>query len=88
MNVLSVSWTNCTATLSYRVHDIYYSSATTSLAGGAKTGLTWHLCRPPVFGLEYEMDCRAVRTERVIDPPEAWPRYLLRSCAGYDRHAE
>jgi hypothetical protein len=35
--------------------------------GAAKAGLTWHFNRPPVVGLEYEMDCRGVRIERVID---------------------
>jgi len=32
----------------------------------ARHGLTWQFCRPPVIGLEYEMDCRAVAAERVI----------------------
>ena len=31
--------------------------------GAARAGLTWHFCRPPVQGLEYEMDCRAVAVE-------------------------
>ena len=30
-------------------------------------GLTWHLCRPPIEGLEYEMDVRGVSVERVLD---------------------
>ena len=34
--------------------------------GSARAGLTWHYCRPPVTGLEYEMDCRAVTHERVL----------------------
>ena len=33
----------------------------------APGGLTWHYCRPPVVGLEYEMDCRGVAMERVIE---------------------
>ena len=34
--------------------------------GAARAGLSWHLCRPPVRHLDYEMDCRGVMTERVI----------------------
>jgi hypothetical protein len=32
----------------------------------ARAGLTWHFARPPVIELEYEMDCRGVRRERVV----------------------
>ena len=32
----------------------------------ARAGVTWHLARPPVVELEYEMDCRSVAVERVI----------------------
>ena len=32
-----------------------------------ETTLTWHFARPPVVGLEYEMDCRGVAKESVID---------------------
>jgi len=34
--------------------------------GAAHSGLTWHFCRPPVRGLEFEMDCRGVRSEQVV----------------------
>ena len=68
MNVLGVSWADCTATQIYTVHDIHpFFAEDIVRRGAAQAGLTWHLCRPPVIGLEYEMDCRAVRTERVID---------------------
>ena len=29
--------------------------------------LTWHYCRPPIAGLDYEMDLRAVSLERVLE---------------------
>ena len=35
--------------------------------GAARHGLTWHFCRPPVRGLEYEMDCRGVRPSSCRD---------------------
>jgi hypothetical protein len=34
--------------------------------GAARAGLTWHYARPPVEGLEFEMDCRSVSRERVV----------------------
>ena len=34
--------------------------------GAARHGLTWHYNRPPVIGLDYEMDCRGVAMERVV----------------------
>ena len=30
------------------------------------SSLTWHYCRPPIEGLDYEMDLRGVSLERVI----------------------
>ena len=36
--------------------------------GAAEHGLTWHFARPPVQGLDYEMDCRAVSVEHHVSP--------------------
>jgi hypothetical protein len=33
--------------------------------GAAGSGLRWHFCRPPVTGLDYEMDYRSVRVETI-----------------------
>jgi hypothetical protein len=35
--------------------------------GVLRSGLTWHFNRPPVVDLEYEMDCRKVQIERVVE---------------------
>jgi hypothetical protein len=35
--------------------------------GVFRNGLTWHFNRPPVQNLEYEMDCRRVHVERVVE---------------------
>jgi hypothetical protein len=35
--------------------------------GAARAGLTWHYCHPPVVDIEYEMDCRGVAVEHVVD---------------------
>ena len=34
--------------------------------GAAHSGLTWHFNRPPVSGLEYEMDCRRILNEEIL----------------------
>jgi hypothetical protein len=49
------------------VHDLYPVLETEIVArGAARHGLTWHFCRPPVIGLEYEMDCRGIASEHVL----------------------
>jgi len=61
------SWEATTATQVYTVHDLYpFLADEIVLRGAARAGLTWHFCRPPVRGLEFEMDCRGVRAEEVI----------------------
>ncbi|HEY9451362.1 MAG TPA: hypothetical protein VIR82_01740 [Bradyrhizobium sp.] len=65
--LLGASWTVTTATQVYTVHDLYPFLADEIMRrGAARAGLTWHFCRPPVRGLEFEMDCRGVRAEEVI----------------------
>ena len=67
MQALGFDWSNTTATQVYTVHDLYPFLADEIVRrGAAHAGLTWHYARPPVRGLEYEMDCRAVGTERVL----------------------
>jgi hypothetical protein len=67
MRALGFSWTDATATQVYTVHDLYPFLADEIVRrGAARTGLTWHFNRPPVAGLEYEMDCRAVMDEQVV----------------------
>jgi hypothetical protein len=64
---LGVDWAATTATQVYTVHDLYPFLADEIVRrGAARSGLTWHFCRPPVRGLEFEMDCRGVRFEQVI----------------------
>lgn len=67
MAALGTEWASTSGVQVYTVHDPYPFLATDIVArGAARHGLTWHFCRPPVVGLEYEMDCRGVATERVI----------------------
>jgi hypothetical protein len=67
LGLLGFSWREATAVQVYTVHDLYPFLADDIVArGAARTGLTWHYCRPPVLELEYEMDCRGVHVERVV----------------------
>ena len=68
MAILGHAWTDVTATQVYTVHPIHGFLENEIVArGAARLGVTWHFNRPPVVGLDYEMDCRRVLSERVID---------------------
>lgn len=68
MRALGFGWTDSTATQVYTVHDVHPFLADEIVRrGAAHSGLTWHFNRPPVAGLEYEMDCRRTLTEEVLD---------------------
>ena len=67
MAALGAAWPSATAVQVYTVHDLYPVLETEIVArGAARHGLTWHFCRPPVIGLEYEMDCRGIASEHVL----------------------
>jgi hypothetical protein len=64
---LDFKWSDTTATQVYTVQDLHPFLADEIVRrGAARGGLTWHYARPPVQGLEYEMDCRAVGRESII----------------------
>ena len=68
LKLLGFSWQHTTATQVYTVHDLYPFLADEIVRRGAgHAGLTWHFCRPPVQGLEYEMDCRSVAIEHFAE---------------------
>ncbi len=68
LGLLGRSWSGTTATQVYTVHDLYpFFADEIARRGAARAGLTWHLCRPPVRGLEYEMDCRGVAAEHFVE---------------------
>ncbi|MDA0241263.1 MAG: hypothetical protein O3A84_14740 [Proteobacteria bacterium] len=67
MSALSVGWAQVTTSQAYTVYDLHPFLADEIVArGAAKGGLTWHYARPPVEGLDYEMDVRGVPVERVL----------------------
>jgi hypothetical protein len=64
---LGFRWADTTATQAYTVYDLFPFFADEIVRrGAAHAGLTWHLNRPPVQELDFEMDCRAVAIERVV----------------------
>jgi len=68
MSAFSGDWSQVTATQLYTVHDIFpFLESELGKRGIFRQGLTWHLNRPPVKDLEYEMDCRCVHVERVME---------------------
>ncbi len=67
MSALGFSWGDSTALQLYTVHDTWPVLEQEMAARGAiLAGLTWHFARPPVKGLEYELDTRAVFREIVL----------------------
>ena len=67
MLALGFGWADTTATQVYTVHDLHpFLADEIVLRGAARSGLTWHFNRPPVIGLEYEMDCRGVMHEHAL----------------------
>jgi hypothetical protein len=67
LSALGFSWKDVTATQLYTIHNVHPFLADEIVGRGAAAhGLTWHYCRPPVIGLEYEMDCRVIAVERTI----------------------
>jgi hypothetical protein len=67
LGLLGSAWIHTTAVQVYTVHDLHpFLVDEIVRRGAAQAGLTWHFCRPPVRGLEYEMDCRGVDLERIL----------------------
>ncbi|MBP1774040.1 MAG: hypothetical protein H6Q86_46 [candidate division NC10 bacterium] len=67
MQALGFGWAQVTATQVYTVYDVHPILAEEIVRRGATPhGLTWHYARPPVVGLDYEMDVRGVAREIVL----------------------
>jgi len=64
MAALGATWADTTAAQVYTVFDLHpFLQDEIARRGAIRHGLTWHLARPPVQGLDYEMDCRSVPGE-------------------------
>lgn len=68
MAFFDASWGDVTGTQLYTVFDAYpLLAGEIGARGAAPHGLTWHYHRPPVEGLDFEMDCRRVARESVLE---------------------
>jgi hypothetical protein len=67
LKALGFAWQDAISTQAYTVQDIGALVGEEIVGkGAAPGGLSWHFCRPPVVGLEYEMDVRGAAQEIVI----------------------
>jgi len=67
LKALGFGWADAISTQAYTVHDIGKLVGPLIAARGAMPGgLSWHLARPPVVDLEYEMDVRGAAREIVL----------------------
>jgi len=67
LKALGFSWQDAASTQAYTVHDIgALVGAEIAARGAAAGGLAWHFARPPVQGLEFEMDVRGAAREIVL----------------------
>jgi hypothetical protein len=67
LKALGFGWQDAISTQAYTVQDIGALVGEEIVGkGAAPGGLSWHFCRPPVVGLEYEMDVRGAAQEIVI----------------------
>lgn len=67
MAILGVDWSTTTATQVYTVFDVHPLIATEMVPrGAAAQGLTFYHARPPVLGLDFEMDVRGVHEETLL----------------------
>jgi hypothetical protein len=68
MELLGCDWKATTLVQFYTVHEFHSFFADEIVRrGAAQNGATWHFARPPLRGLEYEMDCAGIGRESLID---------------------
>jgi hypothetical protein len=64
---LGFSWKDALSTQAYSVHDIGpLVEAEIVRRGAGAGGLEWHFARPPIVGLDYEMDVRGAARDIVL----------------------
>jgi hypothetical protein len=69
LSALGFGWLDTTAVQIYTLLNIHpLLPNEIARRGAARSGVIWHYARPPLLGLEYEMDCAGIRLETVADP--------------------
>ena len=65
--LMGIDWADVTDTRLYTVHDLHHALQRELAQRGALAGgLGWHWVRPPVQGLEIEIDARSVSRETLL----------------------
>ena len=68
LNALGFTWQDVTKVQAYSIHNIAnLVNELLAKPGLIPNGLTWYFARPPVAGLEYEMDLRGAINELFLD---------------------
>ncbi len=68
---MKLGWSEASAVNLYTVHDLFplfESELLKALGPAGYRGVRWHYARPPVLGLELEIDAYAAREELVLAP--------------------
>jgi hypothetical protein len=64
---LGGDWSRLTAAQVYTIQNFHdFVESHLSTAGLTRNGLSWHFCKPPILGLEFEMDVRSLHSELVL----------------------
>ena len=67
LQLLGFTWADAVATDAYTVQNIgHLVGEALAKRGACAGGLTWHYARPPVIGLEYEMDVHGAARELTL----------------------
>jgi hypothetical protein len=67
LQLLGFSWPDAVTVQAYTVQNIgHVVDELLAARGSAEGGLVWYYARPPVIGLEYEMDVRGAARELII----------------------
>ncbi|HLW70020.1 MAG TPA: hypothetical protein VKS22_05305 [Candidatus Binataceae bacterium] len=69
LDELQLTWSQATSVNLYGVHDLHPLMASLilpTIGEAARRGITWHFARPPVTGLELEIDACAVLREEIL----------------------
>ena len=71
LDEMKLQWSEASAVNLYTVHDLFplfERELLSALGPAAYRGVRWHYARPPVVGLEIEIDGYAARQELVLEP--------------------
>jgi hypothetical protein len=66
LHAIGVSWTNATAINVYTARELGRELTVELLTSANNNTLSWNYARPPIVGVEFEMDVRGVRQEIVL----------------------